>query len=84
MPVQTPEEILLCEYADQLGRHQLYAVLDELSLTYRVAIRYPDGRSRPLREHVPSRLNALKWAEHYRHKQLLAAAAPRRRLTSAG
>jgi hypothetical protein len=71
--MQTPVEIPLCEYQSELGRHGLYAVLDELTLTYRVLISYPDGRTRLLRQHVPSRREARRWATHYRCKALLAA-----------
>jgi hypothetical protein len=62
MPMDTPIEIPLCEYQNELGRHRLYAVLDELTLTYRVLISYPDGRTRALRHHLPSRREARRWA----------------------
>ena len=71
MPILTSDERFLCDYDNELGRHALYAVPDGPSRTYRVEIRYPDGRTRALREHVPSRRNAQRWALHYRYKQLV-------------
>jgi hypothetical protein len=68
--MKNPVQIPLCEYHDELGRHELFAVLDELSLTYRVAVRHPDGRIYALRQFIPSRRNARRWAEHYRLRQL--------------
>jgi hypothetical protein len=68
----TPVEIPLYEYENELGRHQLYAVVDELSLTYRVLVRDPDGRTRAVRQFIPSRRNARQWAAHYRDKQSTA------------
>jgi hypothetical protein len=80
MPWTTPVEIPLCEYHNELGRHRLFAVLDEPTLTYRVLISCPDGRTRALRQNVPSRRRARQWATHYRYKALLAAGneTPRR------
>jgi hypothetical protein len=79
MPRKTPVEIQLCEYENELGRHRPYAVLDELTLTYRVFISYSDSRTRALRRNVPSRRQARCWATHYRYKAVLAACnqAPR-------
>lgn len=71
MPI-TPETAL-CEYVTEAGRHELVAVLDELSLTYRVLVRHPDGTTRVVRELVPSRLHARRWASHYRRKTLAEA-----------
>jgi hypothetical protein len=73
MPMDTPIEIPLCEYQNELGRHRLYAVLDELTLTYRVLISYPDGRTRALRQHVPSRRQARGSSTRYRYKAGSAA-----------
>jgi CheY-like chemotaxis protein len=69
-------EIPLCEYGNALGQHQLYAVLDELTLTYRVLLREPDGRTRDVRQFVSSRGEARRWAAHYRNTQLLAGSNP--------
>ena len=74
--METRVEIPLCEYENELGRHRLYAVLDELTLTYRVVISCPDGRTRALFEHVPSRQEARRRAAHYRYKALLASGRP--------
>jgi hypothetical protein len=74
MPMETRVEIPLCEYENELGRHRLYAVLDELTLTYRVVISCPDGRTRALFEHVPSRQEARRRATQYRDAALLASA----------
>ena len=60
----------LCEYVTAAGRHELFAVLEECSLTYRVLLRGPDGGTRPLRELVPSLRHARLWATHFRHKAL--------------
>ena len=65
------EETLLCEYATAAGRHELIAVMDEPSLTYRVKLRGPDGDIRTLRELVPSLRNARRWALHQRHKAMI-------------
>jgi hypothetical protein len=64
-------ETLLCDYATTAGRHELLTVRDETTRTYRVLIRRPDGSTRTLRELVPTRRNARRWAVHYRHKALL-------------
>jgi len=64
-------ESLLCDYVIAAGRHELLTVRDEPSRTYGVLIRHPDGSTRTLRERVPSRRNARRWAMHYRHKALL-------------
>ena len=75
-PMPTIPEDILCEYVTDAGRHELVAVLDELSLTYRILIRSPDGTTRIVRELIPSRRNARRWALHYRHKALLEASDP--------
>jgi hypothetical protein len=64
--METPVEIPLCEYQSGLGRRRPYAQLDELTLTYRVFIGHPDGRAVVLREYVPSRRQARRWATQYR------------------
>jgi hypothetical protein len=63
-------ETLLCDYVTAAGRHELLTVSDEPSRTYRVLIRHPDSSTQTLRELVPSRRNARRWAMHYRHKAL--------------
>lgn len=72
--MKTRVEIPLCEYENELGRHRLYVGVDELTLTYRVVISCPDGSTRALFEHVPSRQEARRRAAHYRYKALLATA----------
>jgi hypothetical protein len=64
-------ETLLCHYVTAAGRHELIAVRDELSLTYGVMLRRPDGGTRMLRELVPSLRNARRWALHQRHKAMI-------------
>jgi hypothetical protein len=46
--MNTSIRVALCHYHDLLGRHQLNAELDELTLTYRVVADGPDGRSKTL------------------------------------
>jgi len=70
-PMPTTSEDILCGYVTDAGRHELVAVLDELSLTYRILIRSPDGTTRVVRELIPSRRNGRRWALHYCYKALL-------------
>ena len=72
----TIPETVLCEYVTDAGRHELVAELDDLSLTYRVLVRDPDGTSRIVRELIPSRRDARRWASHYRDKTLEAYGSP--------
>jgi hypothetical protein len=44
----SPADIPLCVYDDSGGRHQLSAVVDEITLTYDVVARGPDGGRRVL------------------------------------
>lgn len=67
----TTDEITLCGYEGELGRHELVAEVDERSGTYRVLVRDPDGETRPVREHVPSLRSARQWAVHYAYRQVL-------------
>jgi hypothetical protein len=67
--MQIPDEVFLCEYGDAIARRQLWAVLDELTLTYRVVVRAPDGSSRALRRHVASLREARAWAGGYRDRR---------------
>lgn len=60
----------LCTFVTAEGHHDLLAGLDELTLTYRVLLRYPGGRTRTLRELVPSLRHARLWAMHFRQKAL--------------
>jgi hypothetical protein len=69
-------ERFLCNYDDANDRHQLWAVLDELTLTYSVLVRAPDGASRPLRRHVASLRDARAWAGGYRDGQVAAPGRP--------
>ena len=47
-------------------RYELRAQLDELSLTYHVLQRGPDGRPRRLKAHLSSLWEARRWAEALR------------------
>jgi hypothetical protein len=49
----TRREIFLADRHEG-HRYRLYAVLDELTLTYSLIERGPDGRERPLRRHLKS------------------------------
>ena len=63
--------IALCEYEDELGRHQLAASLDELSLTYKVVqIHQQTGGRRLVMAHLPSLAAARSWAEGYSARAL--------------
>jgi hypothetical protein len=57
----TTTEVLLCDHAG--GR--VYAVVDELTLTYAVVLRASDGSDRSLRRHVASLREARAWAHRY-------------------
>ena len=72
MQMRIANERFLCDYEDANDRYQLWAVLDELTLTYSVLVRAPDGSSRPLRRHVASLRDARAWAGGYRDRQLAA------------
>lgn len=48
------DDIFLCEQVRSGRRLRLFAVLDELTLTYTVTLRVDGERSRPLRSHLPS------------------------------
>ena len=61
----TQDDIFLCEHSDLGSRQRLVAVLDELTLTYSVILRGPDGSSRCLRRHLASLSAARAWAERY-------------------
>ncbi len=54
----TQSEIFLCDGGDGPVPCRLYAVLDELTLTYRVIQRSPDGQVRELRHRVAGRRGA--------------------------
>jgi hypothetical protein len=69
--MRTSEEIVLCGYESELGRHELVAVADQRSRTYRVFVRDPNGETRAVRERVPSLRSARQWAIHEAHKQML-------------
>ena len=78
MPMQIPNERFLCDYARANGRWQVWAMRDELTLTYSVVVRAPDGTSFALRRHVASMREARAWAGGYRDRQSRAAITPRR------
>jgi hypothetical protein len=64
----------LCHYDDGDGRRLLSATLDELTLTYCVVEQGRDGHALTLRRHVPSLLDARRWATTYRNERLGATA----------
>jgi hypothetical protein len=76
METRIAKERLLCEYEDAEAWYQLSAVLDELTLTYSVILRAPDGRRRTLRRHVASLRDARTWARNHRDRQLEASKRP--------
>jgi hypothetical protein len=51
--MRTQREVFLAGRGDG-NRFRLYAVLDELTLTYSLIERGPDGHERPLRRHLKS------------------------------
>jgi hypothetical protein len=61
---------------DLLGRHQLNAEVDELTLTHRVVVDGVDERSRTLRRNLHGLLETRRWAIAYR----AAEGEPRHRL----
>jgi hypothetical protein len=73
MQMRIANECFLCHYENANDRYQLWAVLDELTLTYSVLVRAPDGSSRALRRHLASLRDARAWAGGYRDTQLRAA-----------
>jgi hypothetical protein len=72
MQMRIANERFLCDYKNANDWYQLWAVLDELTLTYSVLLRAPDGSSRALRRHVASLRDARAWAGGYRDRQLEA------------
>ena len=64
----------LCHFDSGDGPRLLSAALDELTLTYCVVVQGPDGRALTLRRHVPSLLEARRWATTYRNERLRATA----------
>ena len=64
----------LCHYDNGEGPRLLSATLDELTLTYCVVVQGPDGHALTLRRHVPSLLDARRWATTYRNERLGATA----------
>jgi hypothetical protein len=74
--MQIPNELFLCDYERANDRWQLWAVLDELTLTYSVVVRAPDGCSWALRRHVASLREARVWAGGYRDRQSAAPGGP--------
>ena len=63
--MQIPHEVLLCDDIDANQQNQLWAVLDELTLTYSVVFRTHNGSSHALRRHVSSLREARAWASGY-------------------
>jgi hypothetical protein len=76
MQMRIANERFLCDYEDADDRYQLWAALDELTLTYSVLVRAPDGASRPLRRHLASLRDARAWAGAYRDRRLAALGRP--------
>jgi len=72
MQIHIANERFLCDYENADDWYQLWAVLDELTLTYSVLVRAPDGSSRALRRHAASLRDARAWADGYRDRQLAA------------
>lgn len=64
--MRMPPDIPLAHYENGDGRRLLIAELDELTLTYCVVERGPEGRTLTLRRHVPSLREARRWATEYR------------------
>jgi hypothetical protein len=60
--MRAPLDIPLCHYGDGSGRRVLSAELDELTLTYCLVERRPNGHTLTLRRHVPSLHEARRWA----------------------
>jgi hypothetical protein len=60
-----PIDVLLCEYEGLGGRHQLRAVLDELTLTYTIVERRHGGQTQELRRHVSTLQDARRWANRH-------------------
>jgi hypothetical protein len=58
-------DIFLCDYRDARDDYRLYAVLDELTLTYDIVQRGPGGVARPLRRHVRSLIDARHCASAF-------------------
>lgn len=59
------DKIFLCEYGDAGTHRRLFAVFDDLSLTYEVIEGSPDGEFRRLRRHLMSLRAARAWADRY-------------------
>jgi hypothetical protein len=70
-------DIPLCHYESGDGLRRLSARLDELTLTYCVVERGPEGRAFGLRRSVPSLREARRWATAYRDERLRAGPAAR-------
>jgi hypothetical protein len=66
--MHTQSEVLLCHVSAGPDRYHLYAVLDELALTYGVIQRAANGRERALRRHVASLSDARRWACAFRDR----------------
>jgi hypothetical protein len=73
MQMRIANERFLCDYKNANDWYQLWAVLDELTLTHSVIVRAPGGSSRALRRHVASLRDARAWAGDYRDRQLEAS-----------
>ncbi|HWK30372.1 MAG TPA: hypothetical protein VNS09_27650 [Solirubrobacter sp.] len=59
------EDILLCERVRAGRCERLFAVLDELTLTYCVTVRVDGGHGRRLRSHFSTLRAARSWAAAY-------------------
>lgn len=72
--MRPPLDIPLCHYESGDGPRRLSARLDELTLTYCVVERDPEGRALLLRRHVLSLREARRWATAHRDERLRATA----------
>jgi hypothetical protein len=63
--MRTRPNIFLRDYRAGRHRYGLYAVLDELTQTYDVVRRDPEGHERALRRHVLSLRDARRWASDF-------------------
>jgi hypothetical protein len=76
MQMWIANERFLCDYENADDWYQLWAELDELTLTYSVLVRAHDGSSRALRRHLASLRDARAWAGRYRDRQLEVPGRP--------
>ena len=65
-PMTTALDTNIGHYERDGVRYEMRALLDELSLTYHVVERAPDGDTRRLKAHLRSLWEARRWAEDFR------------------